>query len=135
MEAKKRGEPCGGREEGHEAGSSSEKEAPRKVQSHVGDRMEEVEGVAGGEEWGDMEGRRRGHADRLGVRGRALRWGVAFWQGWVEGGGSQGKRMGSGQPADVVQASRRHPQRGTSGMPAALSWKRNTMGDERGAAN
>ena len=24
---------------------------------------------------------------------------------------------GSGQPADAVQASRRHPQRGTSGMP------------------
>ena len=88
-----------------------------------------------------LEGRSGGGGDRGAMqtggegRGRALRWGVAFWQGWVEGGGSRG-RMGSGQPADAVQASRRHPQRGTSGMPnAALSWKQNTMGDERGGAN
>lgn len=67
------------------------------------------------------DGRQRGHADRLGNEGwpgRALRWvGAAFWQGWKEGGGSWEENGGSGQPADAVQASRRHPQRGTSGMP------------------
>lgn len=99
--------------------------------------MEEVEGIAEGEEWGCGVGETEGPCKQTGGegRGRAPGWGAAFWQGWVEGGGSWG-RMGSGQPADTVQASRRHPQRGMSGMPdAALSWKQNTMGDERGGAN
>lgn len=47
--------------------------------------------------------------------GRALRWG--FWQGWVEGRGIWGKRMGSGQPVDAVQASRRHPRGTGVGCP------------------
>lgn len=44
------------------------------------------------------------------MRGGSLA-GLGGGRGGVEGG------MGSGQPADAVQASRRHPQRGTSGMP------------------
>lgn len=49
------------------------KRKPReKSRSHAGDRMEEVEGVRQGGGVGvGREGRQRGHADRLGVRGGA----------------------------------------------------------------
>lgn len=49
METKRRGGALWrGREEGQDAGNASEKEAPRKVQSHTGDRMEDVEGISEG---------------------------------------------------------------------------------------
>lgn len=99
--------------------------------------MEEVKGITGGEQWGCGRGETGGPCRQTGGGGGAGRWGggrLSDRAGWRVGGSRGG--MGSGQPADAVQASRRHPQRGTSGMPdAALSWKQNTMGDERGGAN
>lgn len=117
MEAMERGEPCGGREEGQEAGSPSEKEAPRKVQSHTGDRMEKVDVTTGGEEWGGREGRQRGHADRGEGRGRAPRWewllaGLGGGQG--ESGEENGVRPARGhRPGQPPAPTARH----TAGCP------------------
>lgn len=85
------------------------------------------------------EGRQRGHADRLGNegrRGRALRWGQLSGRAGRRAG-EVGRRMGG--PAS--QRTRSRPAAGIHsearvGCPnAALSWKQNTMGDERGGAN
>ena len=56
QEVKKKGSSAGAGGRTKKAGNPSEKEAPRKVQSHVGDRMEELEGVSRGAEWGEGQG-------------------------------------------------------------------------------
>lgn len=65
--------------------------------------------------WGDRRPCRQTGGEG---RGRPLRWGAAFWQGRAEGWGASGGEWGpASQRTDAVQASRRHPQRGMSGMP------------------
>ena len=118
------------------AGSPSEKEAPRKVQES---RWRQDGGSgrcsAGGRSWGGQGGETEGTCRQTWREGQgwALRWGSGFLAGL--GGGVGGEWGLASQRTRSRPAAGIHSEARVGCPNAALSWKRNTMGDECEGAN